>query len=123
MIGLGMDLCQIERIDRALQKDDAFLRRFFTPEEQAYIKARGKSGAQSAAAMFAAKEALLKAMGIGLSGGVKLSEIGVAHDEAGAPHYRLTGAAEEKRIAMGATRLHLSLTHEAGMAGAVAVLE
>ena len=80
-------------------------------------------GAQSAAAMFAAKEALLKAMGVGLSGGIALREIGVCHDENGAPHYKLTGAAAEKLRAMSGGTIYLSLTHEGGTAAAVAVIE
>ena len=78
MIGLGLDLCEIARIERMLQKGDAFLRRFFTEEERAYVAAKGNAGAASAAAMFAAKEAFLKAAGLGLGGGVALNEIGVA---------------------------------------------
>lgn len=123
MIGLGIDLCQTGRIEKTLQKGDAFLRRFFTQAERDYIAQRGKMGAQSAAAMFAAKEALLKAMGVGLSGGIALNEIEILHDPLGAPFYNLLGAAEAKRLAMGAAALHLSLTHEGDMAGAVAILE
>ena len=93
MIGLGIDLCQVERIEKAMAAHANFLSRYYTEEEQAYIAQRGKAGPQSAAAMFAAKEALLKAMGVGLSGGISLREIGVCHDENGAPHYKLTGAA------------------------------
>lgn len=123
MIGLGVDLCEIARIEKALQKNDGFLRRFFTEDERAYIERREKMGAESAAAMFAAKEALLKAMGAGIGGGIALNEIGVAHDESGAPRYALSGAAADRLRALGATRAHLSLTHENGMAAAVAVVE
>lgn len=123
MIGLGLDLCDVARIERQLEKGDAFLARYYTPDERAYLESRGKVAAQSAAAMFAAKEALLKAMGAGLSGGVALNDIGVAHAENGAPFYALTGAALEKLKALGASRAHLSLTHESGIAAAVCVLE
>ena len=64
MRGLGIDLCEVERIERELKRSDAFLRRFFTNSERAYIASRGQMGAQSAAAMFAAKEAFLKAVGV-----------------------------------------------------------
>lgn len=123
MIGLGLDLCEIGRIEKELQKGDVFLRRFFTEGEREYVAGRGKAGADSAAAMFAAKEAFLKAAGAGLGGGIALNEIGVGHDERGAPRYELTDAAAEKLRALGAARAHLSLTHEGGMAGAVCVLE
>ena len=80
-------------------------------------------GAQSAAAMFAAKEALLKAMGIGLSSGISLREIGVCHDTNGAPCYKLTGAAADRLRSIGGGSVFLSLTHEGGMAAAVAVID
>ena len=118
MIGLGIDLCQVERIEKAMATHANFLSRYYTEEEQAYIAQRDKAGPQSAA-----KEALLKAMGVGLSGGISLREIGVCHDENGAPHYKLTGAAAEKLRVMGGGMIYLSLTHEGGAAAAVAVIE
>ena len=123
MIGLGIDLCQVERIEKAMAAHANFLSRYYTEEEQAYIAQRGNAGAQSAAAMFAAKEALLKAMGIGLSGGVSMREIGVCHDTNGAPCYKLTGAAADRLRSMGGGSVFLSLTHEGGMAAAVAIIE
>jgi len=123
MIGLGMDLCQISRIQKAIEKNPGFLERYYTPDERAYLADRGQTAAQSAAAMFAAKEAFLKALGTGLGSGVALSDIGVLHGSLGAPQYALTGPALEKLHALGATRAFLSLTHESDMAGAVAVIE
>ena len=118
MRGLGIDLCGVERIERELKRSDAFLRRFFTNSERAYIASRGQMGAQSAAAMFAAKEA-----GAGIGGGIALDEIGVEHLPGGAPAYRLTGTAQARLGELGAERAFLSLTHEAGMAAAVCVIE
>lgn len=123
MIGLGVDLCAISRIEQELERGDGFLRRYYAEEERAYLDARGKTRAQSAAAMFAAKEAALKAMGCGLSGGVALAEIVVVHDALGCPGYRLTGAALEKLRQLGGARAFLSLTHEGDSAVAVCVLE
>lgn len=123
MKGLGMDLCEISRIEAAMAKNERFLERWYTQEEQAYILARGKAGAQSAAAMFAAKEAFLKAVGLGIGHGIAMTEVAVGHDEMGAPHYVLTGAAQQKMLDMGAQRAWLSLSHEAGMAAAVCVIE
>lgn len=123
MRGLGIDLCGVERIERELKRSDAFLHRFFTNSERAYIASRGQMGAQSAAAMFAAKEAFLKAMGTGIGGGIALDEIAVEHLPGGAPVYRLTGAAQARLGELGAERALLSLTHEAGMAAAVCVIE
>lgn len=123
MRGLGIDLCEVGRIERELKRGDAFLRRFFTNSERAYIASRGQMGAQSAAAMFAAKEAFLKAVGTGIGGGIALDEIAVEHLPGGAPVYRLTGAAQALLGELGAERAFLSLTHEAGMAAAVCVIE
>ena len=123
MKGLGIDLCGVERIERELKRSDAFLRRFFTNSERAYIASRGQMGAQSAAAMFAAKEAFLKAVGAGIGGGIALDEIAVEHLPGGAPAYRLTGTAQARLGELGAERAFLSLTHEAGMAAAVCVIE
>ncbi len=123
MRGLGVDLCEVGRIERELKRGDAFLRRFFTDGERAYIASRGQMGAQSAAAMFAAKEAFLKAVGAGIGGGIALCEIAVEHLPGGAPAYRLTGAAQKRLEELGAERAFLSLTHEAGMAAAVCVIE
>lgn len=123
MKGLGIDLCEISRIEAAIAKNDRFLERWYTQEEQEYIRARGKTGAQSAAAMFAAKEAFLKAVGTGIGRGIALTEIAVDHDELGAPQYMLTGAAAQKIGEMGAQRAWLSISHEGGMAAAVCVIE
>lgn len=123
MRGLGIDLCEVERIEQTLKKSSAFLQRCFTDGERAYIASRGQMGAQSAAAMFAAKEAFLKAVGAGIGGGIALDEIGVEHLPGGAPAYRLTGTAQARLGELGAERAFLSLTHEAGMAAAVCVIE
>lgn len=123
MKGIGMDLCEIARFERILEKGDGFLRRYFAPEEQAYLSGRGQMAAQSAAAMFAAKEAFLKAVGIGIGGGVPLTDVAVSHESSGQPVYALEGRALEKLHAMGAEKAWLSLSHEAGMAAAVCVIE
>ena len=123
MKGIGIDLCEIARIERTMEKTEGFLKKYYTEEERAYIESRGKAGAQSAAAMLAAKEAVLKAVGAGIGGGVALNEVSVIHRESGAPLYLLTGKALEKLHERGAQLALLSLTHEAGVAAAVCVIE
>jgi len=123
MKGVGIDLCSISRMERTLQTNEGFLKRYYTQEERAYIEGRGKMGAHSAAAMYAAKEAFLKAVGLGIGRGVRLDEIGVSHDANGAPLYALLGAAEEKLHALGAEKAFLSLSHEADVAAAVCVID
>ena len=121
IIGVGIDLCDISRMRDMLARP-RFLTRFFSEEERAYILSRGASGEQSAAGIFAAKEALTKALGTGISG-MELSDITVAHDDFGAPKYALTGGAKAAADARNITRLHLSITHDGGVAAAVAIAE
>lgn len=120
IIGVGLDLCDIERMQGALIKP-GFLARFFTPHEQAYIAGRGKGAAESLAGLFAAKEAALKALGSGLS--LPLSELCISHDALGAPHMTLEGAALAYMQSMGGKRMHISITHTDVTAAAVAILE
>lgn len=123
MKGIGIDLCSIARVEKAIAERDSFLTRYYTEDECAYILSKGKMGAQSAAAMFAAKEAFLKALGTGIGRGVSLQDVGVTHDAFGAPMYALADTALEKLKEKGANAAFLSLTHEDGMAAAVCVIE
>lgn len=119
--GIGTDLCQVERMEKSLTRD-SFVRHVFAPEEQALLQSHtGKARAETAAANFAAKEAFLKACGTGLAG-FALAEICVLRRQSGDPFYQLSGKAEEWATENHITS-HLSLTHEAGLACAFAVLE
>ena len=100
-----------------------FEERVFTQAERDYLDRKGKGRAQSAAAMFAAKEAVSKALGTGMSGGVCFDQIEVTHDALGAPGVNLSGAARARLDALGGGRVLLSLTHEGDMAAAFAVIE
>lgn len=115
--GLGFDLCEIARMEK-LMENGRFLARFFTEEEQAYIRAKGKGAAQTMAGIFAAKEAFAKAVGTGIA--FDLREVGIAHNEAGQPRYTLSGRAAE--IGAGG-RFLLSISHDGGIAGAVCIRE
>lgn len=123
MIALGLDICEIARIEKAIEKNDGFLRRYYTQEEQHYLQQRGNAAAQSAAAMFAAKEAFLKALGVGLSGGIALSDIGITHDALHCPAYALSEKADRRMREKGAKAAFVSLSHDVGMAAAVCILE
>ena len=113
--GIGIDLCEVARMQTLLDEGRS-LRRMFTEEEQAYIAGKGASAAQTMAGMFAAKEAVLKALGTGMT--VPMTDIVISHTELGQPVATLTGKAAE----FGGTLL-ISITHEAGMAAAFAVWE
>lgn len=119
--GVGIDLCDVSRMEKSLAKP-AFLDRVFAPSEQALLAARsGRRRAETAAASFAAKEAFLKAAGTGL-GGFAMAELAVLRRESGAPYFALTGEAAAWAAKQGVTA-HVSLTHERGMASAIVILE
>ena len=119
--GVGVDLIGVARV-MAMLENPNFLTRFFTPEEQAYILARGAAGAQSAAGIYAAKEAMLKALGTGIAP-IGLLEVGVTHAHTGAPQAALGPKAKARLRELGGERAHISITHAEGMAAAVAVIE
>ncbi len=95
-----------------------FLSRFFPPAEIEYVRSRGVGGAGTLAGLFAAREALGKALGGGID--FELKEAEVCHTEAGAPFFRLSGKLKER---VGNDRLFLSISHDGGVAAAVCLLE
>ena len=118
--GLGCDLCAIPRMEKIIG-DGRFLNRFFTDSERAYILDRVHA-AQTAAGIFAAKEALLKAVGTGLSG-LDMREIEITHTSLGAPAYVLNEKTCAILHTVGASRVFLSISHDGDYAMATAVLE
>ena len=122
IVGIGCDLCAVSRMERAIEKAH-FTERVFLPGERAYLDGRGRARAQSAAAMFAAKEAAAKALGTGFAQGVMPWTIEVVHSAQGAPQLLLHGASQERLAAIGGAKAHLSLSHEGDMAMAMVILE
>ena len=122
VVGIGVDLCAVSRIEKAMESE-RFALRVYTQQEREYLEAKGKGRAQSAAAMFAAKEAVAKALGTGFARGVTPQTIGVTHDEDGRPGVALTGAAADRLREIGGAGVLLSLTHEGGQAMAFAVIQ
>ncbi|WP_025323133.1 holo-ACP synthase [Deferrisoma camini] len=120
--GVGTDLVPVARIARAVERHgERFLRRVFTPAE-----CRGPGGilpAESLAARFAAKEAVLKALGTGWASGARWTDVEVVGGRGRPPAARLHGVAHQRALALGVRRVHLSLAHDAGLALAFAVLE
>ena len=121
--GIGIDLVENERIEKIINKwGQKFLQRVFSDEEIKYC-GRHIQSSLLYGARFAAKEAFLKALGIGLGMGIKLREIEVVHDDQGKPDLSLHGEAnlqiEEREI----KRIHLSLTHTKNYATAIVLLE
>ncbi len=113
--GIGIDLLEIDRIERALARYPRLGKRLFTPAEREYAAARARPG-RHLAARFAAKEAVVKALGLG--GGFGLAEIEVVAGEP--PAVRLSGRAAD---AAAGRRVEVSLTHSRDFAAAVAIVE
>ena len=120
IVGVGIDLCEIARMEELLV-DGRFLGRFFSQEEQEYIEYKGKRAADSMAGIFAAKEALVKALGTGFTACIQ--DIVVLHDKNGAPYYDLRGEYALHAAQRSITNLHLSISHDGGMATAIAIAE
>lgn len=122
MLGIGCDLADVERIEKAIARK-SFKERVYTLEEIAYCTGSHGDKAQSYAARFAAKEAFLKAIGTGLRGKGQLTEIYVVNDDLGKPELKVTGCYASCIAKMGVKKIHLSLSHTATTAMAVVVLE
>ncbi|WP_300973108.1 holo-ACP synthase [Sphingomonas sp. LHG3406-1] len=128
IVGLGSDLCNIERIQSSFDRfGDRFLTRVFTATEQAKARRRPFTIAGTLAKRFAAKEAFSKAVGTGFKNGVFMKDIGVVNLPSGAPTLRLTGGAAERLDALTppghAMRVHLTMTDDHPWAQAFVILE
>ena len=130
IVGLGTDIVNIERIEKSCSKFGEHLTaKLFTPAEQADIKRasvspRGKYF--KTAKLFAAKEAVSKALGTGFSEGIGWQDIEIGHDEKGRPLATLNGKAAERASYLcdgGKWRLWLSLSDEYPLAQAVVIIE
>ncbi|WP_434810603.1 holo-ACP synthase [Microbacterium sp. bgisy189] len=114
IVGIGIDLVDIPRFERSLTRTPRLLDRLFSPAERT-LKPR------SLAARYAAKEALIKALGG--SDGVHWGEIEIASEPSGKPVFSLSGSTAEVVAERGITAVHLSLSHDAGLATAYVVAE
>lgn len=117
VIGLGLDICEISRMEKYIQ-DDRFLTRYFTPEEIRYVRSKGAVAAQTLAGLFASREALGKALGSGID--FELKEAEIRHDRNGRPYYCFSGRLAER---LSGDCFFLSVTHDGGIAAAVCVRE
>ena len=120
--GVGVDIIEIERMEQILRRSPAFVRKVFTEEERLYCETTGRPAAHYAA-RFAAREAVLKALGTGFSQGVRPDDVAVHLDAKGRPQAALKGRAKELAEAAGVQEVALSLSfnHDSAIANAVAV--
>ena len=121
IFGVGTDLVEIDRIQKAIEKNSRFLQKVYTEEEIRYCQ-RKKNPWQSFAARFAAKEAVSKALGTGL-GKIGLTDIEVQNQSTGQPQIVLHGAAQIFAQTHGIKRVHISLSHSEVYAIATAIVE
>ncbi|MFN3258261.1 MAG: holo-ACP synthase [Ilumatobacter sp.] len=121
VIGIGIDLVDIERFRTSLARTPTMRTRLFTQVELDYVAPK-VDPVPSLAARFAAREAVMKSLGLGL-GAFGFHEVWVERAESGAPSLAITGRALELANRAGVTRWHLSLTHSASTAGAYVLAE
>jgi holo-[acyl-carrier protein] synthase len=123
ILGIGLDLVEVARVRASVRRSgERFAKRVFTPDEIAYCAGRARKF-EHLAARFAAKEAMLKALGTGITGWASMQEVEVVHDAVGRPELRLRGGVLRHARALGVTAAHLSISHTEGVAAAVVVLE
>jgi holo-[acyl-carrier protein] synthase len=123
IISIGNDLTRIDRLGEALERrGQPLLDRLFTAREQAYCEAR-KNRVTHYSGRFAVKEAVMKILGTGWSRGVRWVDIEVTRERGQAPRVVLHGRSAEIARERGIGRIHISITHDAGLALATAVAE
>ena len=114
IIGIGIDVCDVRRFAEAIERQPRMVQRLFTPLEAARSVA-------SLAARFAAKEALAKALGA--PAGMAWHDAEVQTDEGGRPFFVITGTVQDRARELGVGTVHLSLSHDAGIASAFVICE
>ena len=127
IVGIGSDLCNIDRIQSSIDRfGERFLNRVFTEAERAKAARRPFTAAGTLAKRFAAKEAFSKAVGTGFKQGVFMKDIGVVNAASGAPTLELTGGAKARLDAMApsghAIEVHLTMTDDHPWAQAFVIL-
>ncbi len=122
IFGIGVDVLKAERIDRTYARFGArFVERLLMPAEQAQL-ARTRRPQRFLAMRFAAKEAIVKAMGTGFAHGVWIRDVGIVQNAWGRPEVVYSERGERVRTGLGVGEGHVTLTDEAGLIVAVAVL-
>ena len=123
-VGLGVDIVDIDRMARILKRTPCFAQKVFSPAERTYCDSTSNPAAHYAA-RFAAKEAVLKALGTGFSRGIGVRDVEVRRSSKGRPSVALTGRAREVARELGVVDLPLSLshTHTEAVACAMAITE
>ncbi len=123
IVGLGIDQIEIDRVSRTWQRyGERFGRRVYTDREWAYCISRPHP-AQSLAGRFAAKEAVMKALGLGWPGGIAYRDIEITREITGKPGLRLSNRAAQRASMLGVTNSTVSMTHDRTHSSATVILE
>lgn len=123
IIGIGTDIVSIPRIEKAVERfGERFINKVFTDKEAIVCRMK-KDQASHLAARFAAKEAVLKALGTGISNGIGFKDVEVARVQGKRPEIILHGIGKKVAESLGVKDIHISISHEADIALAFAVIE
>lgn len=122
IFGVGIDIIEVARVGRLIEKDKGFKERVYAPGEIDYCEAK-KNKAQNYAARFAAKEAFMKALGTGWRGGLAFHQIEVVNNEWGKPEIVLHGQAKLLVEKEGITNINISISHIKDFASSIVTIE
>ena len=124
LAGIGVDMLENARMQHALDERPYFIRRLFTEDERMYCEHTARP-AEHYAGRFAAREAVLKALGLGFGNGVGITDVSVVRDDSGRPHVLHAGRAAEGAREQGVREVALSISHtrDVAVANAVAVTD
>jgi len=123
IVGLGLDIAEIDRIEAAITRHgSSFIERLFTADEVSYCE-RYKNRYERYAARFAVKEAAMKALGTGWRYGVRWRDIEVTREPGGKPGLRLEGVARDFADRLGVRQISVSITHSGNLALAQVIFE
>jgi holo-[acyl-carrier protein] synthase len=123
IVSIGIDIIEVYRMRETIARTPRFARRVFTEAERKYCESKGAVAAQSYAARFAAKEAFLKALKTGWRGKITWQDIEVVRDKDGVPLLSVHGEARAMLDKLGATDIHLSISHSTEYAIAEVIFE
>lgn len=126
IVGTGIDIIEISRMEKALSRSEERLEEvLFTEKERAYCLkcASTRLQVQRFSGRFAAKEAFLKALGTGLRDGISWTDLEITNDDLGKPHLSASNIARKKLDALQVRSIHISISHSMDHANAVVILE
>ena len=122
ILGVGIDMVEVTRVLEKINKNNGFKEKIFSEREIAFCESKKNKG-ENYAARFAAKEAFLKATGLGLMLGHELSNVEVVNDDHGKPSLNLKGDIKLKSLESNWNKIHLSMSHLQNITCAIVIIE